>query len=432
MRRLHFLVFLTFTCTSVAGIHPKCNFLLELQREEEDCHARLNAAGPPAPAGCPGLWDNISCWHHAEVGETITIPCPQVLRSLFGRNGNISKNCTAEGWSDVFPAVASVCGSEERPDKLMFYTVVKTLYTLGHSLSLIALTTGSAILCLFRKLHCTRNFIHLNLFFSFILRAVAVLVKDGVLFSYSSDCSGKLSVIGCRACLVFCHYFIMVNFFWLLVEGLYLHTLLVTMFLENKRFIIYLLIGWGFPTVFVLAWITARIYLEDTGCWEMNEIAVPNWVINGPIMVSIMVNFVIFISIIRILVQKLICPVVGGKDQSQYRRLAKSTLLLIPLFGVHYVLFMSLNESMADYKIFLELGIGSFQGLVVAILYCFLNSEVQGELRRKWESMSLSCRPVQDYSFHNYCVSQNGPDNVQQNQRHSRAPSVLQTESTDL
>lgn len=32
--------------------------------------------------------------------------------------GNISKNCTADGWSDVFPAVASVCGSEERPDKV--------------------------------------------------------------------------------------------------------------------------------------------------------------------------------------------------------------------------------------------------------------------------------------------------------------------------
>ncbi|KAI1901387.1 hypothetical protein AGOR_G00033870 [Albula goreensis] len=433
MRSLHLFVFLTFSCTSsVNGRHPTCNFMLELQRDEEECYRRLKKQEKPITKGCKGFWDNISCWDQAEIGETVTIPCPRVLKTLFGRNGYISKNCTANGWSRVFPNITSVCESEAKQEKLVFYTVVKTLYTLGHSLSLIALTTGSAILCLFRKLHCTRNYIHLNLFFSFILRAVAVLVKDDILFSHNTQCSNQPSLIGCKASLVIFHYFIMANFFWLLVEGLYLHTLLMVIFSENRHFIVYLLIGWGFPTVFVFAWTMARLYLEDTGCWEVNENAIAVWVINGPIVFSIMVNFILFISIIRILVQKLRCPDVGGNDQSQYRRLAKSTLLLIPLFGVHYVVFVSLNESMADYKIFFDLALGSFQGLVVAILYCFLNSEVQGELKRKWGSVSLDCHMSKEFRRNGSLAYRNGADNAAQFHRNSRAQSLLQTETTVL
>ncbi|KAL4624670.1 vasoactive intestinal polypeptide receptor 2 [Arapaima gigas] len=433
MRSLHFVAALVLLCPPPAsGRHSSCYFHLELQREEEECLQRLKKHELLPSKGCQGIWDKISCWDHAEVGETVTIPCPKVLQSLFGRNGNISKNCTVDGWSEVFPNITSACESETKQEKLIFYMLVKTLYTLGHSLSLVALMTGSAILCMFRKLHCTRNYIHLNLFFSFILRAVAVLVKDEVLFSHNSKCSEQPSLLGCRVSIVFFHYFVMANFFWLLVEGLYLHMLLVAIFSENKHFIVYLLIGWGFPTVVVFAWILARIYMENTGCWEMNENATPKWVIYGPVMFSNVVNFILFISIIRILVQKLRCPNLGGNDPSQYRRLAKSTLLLIPLFGVNYVVFVSLTDSMPEYKIFFDLAIGSFQGLVVAILYCFLNSEVQGEIKRKWGSISTNCRVRRDYGFQGSCMSHNGPESSQGFERNSRAQSFLQTETTVL
>lgn len=51
--------------------------------------------------------------------------------------------------------------------------------------------------------------------------------------------------VGCKASLVFFQYCIMANFYWLLAEGLYLHTLLMAIFSPSRRFAAYLLIGWG-------------------------------------------------------------------------------------------------------------------------------------------------------------------------------------------
>uniref|UniRef100_G3PZZ7 Vasoactive intestinal peptide receptor 2 n=1 Tax=Gasterosteus aculeatus aculeatus TaxID=481459 RepID=G3PZZ7_GASAC len=350
---------------------------------------------------CRGTWDSIACWERTAVGQTVTIPCPRVLTTVFG---NISRTCTPAGWSDVFPNITSACGSEPGQDKvkLVFYVVVKTLYTLGHILSLIALTTGSAILCLFRKLHCTRNYIHLNLFFSFVLRAVAVLVKDDILFNRTSQCSNQPSLAGCKASLVFFQYFIMANFFWLLVEALYLHTLLVVIFSENRHFVVYMFIGWG-------------ELLFDEG---LGNLIAPLFFL--PVS---QVNFILFISIIRILVQKLRCPDVGGNDQSQYRRLAKSTLLLIPLFGIHYVVFVSLSESIAEaYKIFFDL---SLQTSMSFSFICTIKW-------KKWRSVCLNCRLSRDQHLHGTFASRNGSEHAAQFHRNSRAPSILQSETTVL
>ncbi|KYO46922.1 vasoactive intestinal polypeptide receptor 2 isoform B [Alligator mississippiensis] len=420
----------------VNGIHPECRFQLEIHEEEIRCMEFLKNVETDYK-GCFGVWDNITCWHPAEIGETVTVPCPKVFRHYFSKPGNVSKNCTSDGWSETFPDFITACGYKDDDDEEDYKVSSEQ-----HQLPADKLTDAS-VFCSqagcktgleTQKLHCTRNYIHLNLFLSFILRAISVLVKDDILYSNSNTAhcpKDQISWVGCKASLVFFQYCVMANFYWLLVEGLYLYVLLVVIFSPNRHFLIYLLMGWGIPTIFIISWVVTRIYLDDSGCWDTTEHNVPWWVIRSPILISIIANFILFISIIRILLQKLRSPDVGGNDQSQYKRLAKSTLLLIPLFGVHYMVFAVFPIRISNhYQIIFELCLGSFQGLVVAVLYCFLNSEVQSELKRKWRSLCLNTTVGRDYRLHSSSISRNGSESISQLHRNSRAQSFMQTETT--
>ncbi|XP_053215191.1 vasoactive intestinal polypeptide receptor 1 [Podarcis raffonei] len=398
--------------SEVSSMSPECSIMLIIESERDKCFEHSDFDNQTL--GCGSMWDNLTCWPAGSLGEVKVLPCPAYFTFFSRTAGNVSRNCTSEGWSEMYPPYIAACGYDPNATNVVeqntFYGTVKTGYTIGHSLSLVALTAAMVVLCLFRKLHCTRNYIHMHLFMSFIMRAIAVFIKDVILFERGESDHCSIGSVGCKAAMVFFQYCIMANFFWLLVEGLYLHTLLViSFFSEKKYFWWYILIGWGAPSLFISAWTITRIHFEDVGCWDLIESPFW-WIIKAPILVSILINFVLFICIIRILVQKLHSPDVGRNDTSQYSRLAKSTLLLIPLFGIHYTIFALFPDKskLLEMKLVFELVLGSFQGFVVAVLYCFLNGEVQAELKRKWRRWHMERFLGSDMKYHHPSMGSNG------------------------
>lgn len=409
LRRAVLLLSLTCAAYSVGALPRLCDVLQVLWEEQDQCLQEVSRertgdlATQQLASGCVGLWDNMSCWPSSMPGQTVEVECPRFLQMLTGRNGTLFRNCTQEGWSDTFPRPDLACGvnvNDSSNEKRHAYLLkLKVMYTVGYSSSLVMLLVALSILCAFRRLHCTRNYIHMHLFVSFILRALSNFIKDAVLFSSDDVTHCDAHRVGCKLVMVFFQYCIMANYAWLLVEGLYLHTLLVISFSERKCLHGFVALGWGSPAIFVASWAITRHFLEDVGCWDINANASIWWVIRGPVILSILINFILFVNILRILMRKLRTQETRGNEMNHFKRLAKSTLLLIPLFGVHYIIFAFSPEDAMEVQLFFELALGSFQGLVVAVLYCFLNGEVQMEVQKKWRQWNPCEFPLHPLAF---------------------------------
>uniref|UniRef100_A0A7N9AK77 Parathyroid hormone/parathyroid hormone-related peptide receptor n=1 Tax=Mastacembelus armatus TaxID=205130 RepID=A0A7N9AK77_9TELE len=374
------------------GAHTRCERTIQTQRalvKEGDCLPE---------------WDGIICWPRSKAGQLVSVLCPEYIYD-FNHKGRAYRQCDASGnWEQVpsinrtwanYTECTTYLTSNHRSQEEVFERL-HLMYTVGYSISLASLLVALSILCYFKRLHCTRNYIHIHLFTSFICRAVSIFVKDAVLYSIVISFLCFNITAGCKLAVTLFLYFLATNHYWILVEGLYLHSLIFMAFLSDKNYLWALTItGWGVPVVFVSIWVSARASLADTQCWDISAGNL-KWIYQVPILAAIVVNFLLFVNIIRVLASKLWETNTGKLDpRQQYRKLLKSTLVLMPLFGVHYMVFMALPYTevtglLWQVQMHYEMFFNSSQGFFVAFIYCFCNGEVQAELKKAWLRRSLA------------------------------------------
>lgn len=85
--------------------------------------------------------------------------------------------------------------------------------------------------------------LHLNQYFFEITRDVwlhlirTAVCDEGMYFSFQ---------MGCKVTVLLFIYFLATNYYWILVEGLYLHSLIFMAFLSDSKYLWgFTLIGWG-------------------------------------------------------------------------------------------------------------------------------------------------------------------------------------------
>ncbi|XP_061841351.1 secretin receptor [Nerophis lumbriciformis] len=409
----------------LSGCHPH----VHLVKEEEKCMSDLQRFKSliiqenNMSVHCKGMWDDLNCWPPASIGETVSQACPEV----FNAEGRVYRNCTASGWTDLLIPHEDACGYSfndtllflsESHDSYLYFSYVKTMYTTGYALSLISLVVAITIFCLFRKLHCTRNHIHIQLFTSFILKAVFIFLRDSLLFTNEELYHCDFYPVACKVALLLSNYSILANYSWLLVEGHFLFTLVRrSLFSLKKHLVWYLVLSWGSPLVVIVSWACAKYFYEDEGCWETRRREWIWWILRVPVLLTIFMNLLFFLGILRILASKLRMPDKRRNEFSRYKKLIKSTFFLVVLFGLQYVLFVFLPVEVSSlmFKIwtFVELALSSVQGFVVALLYAFMNGEVQQEIRRRWRRWRLTRHLPRRRRQHQGSISQSGSPHTQ-------------------
>uniref|UniRef100_A0AAY4AKW5 Parathyroid hormone/parathyroid hormone-related peptide receptor n=1 Tax=Denticeps clupeoides TaxID=299321 RepID=A0AAY4AKW5_9TELE len=348
---------------------------------------------------CPPEWDGIICWPYAKPGQLVPVLCPEYIYD-FNHRGEAYRQCDPSGnWEQV----TSINRTWANYTECTTYLRKQEKEPFLNLLLALPVKPKQTHFCLCRRLHCTRNYIHIHLFSSFVCRAISIFVKDAVLYTISDEAESvedtmeqKPHLVGCKVAVTFFLYFLATNHYWILVEGLYLHSLIFMAFLSDRSYLWALtIIGWGVPAVFVSIWVSARAALADTQCWDISAGNL-KWIYQVPILAAIVVNFFLFLNIIRVLASKLWETNTGKLDpRQQYRKLLKSTLVLMPLFGVHYMVFMALPYTevtglLWQVQMHYEMFFNSSQGFFVAFIYCFCNGEVQAEVKKAWSRRSLA------------------------------------------
>ncbi|XP_034942971.1 parathyroid hormone/parathyroid hormone-related peptide receptor-like [Chelonus insularis] len=419
---------------NVMSLHDDIDFNSpSIQQQMLEWQAKkCNNGSIPKKGWCPEIWDSILCWPSTAPGELAALPCPHYIAG-FDLQANATRQCNSNGqwyWSMETNSTWSNytgCYSAKFVTVLMdmpelqsgnvtlikkYLPVVKLISTVGYAVSLSTLIVAFCILIAIKKLRCPRNMLHMHLFVSFMLRAFMALLKE-ILFISGIGLSSDVIIKNgesywfddslesnwhCKAFTSIWQYFILANYSWILMEGLYLHNLIFFALFTDSNSSIggYVILGWGLPAIFVLPWIFMRVSLEDTFCWTTNENSYVFLAIRIPIILSVLINFVLFVNIVRVLFSKLKSSV--SEETHRYKRWIRSTLVLVPLFGVHYTVFLGLSYSIGiDERVELIWLTGdqlfaSFQGFFVAVLYCFLNGEVRTEVtqtlkRKKWPKL---------------------------------------------
>ncbi|THD28388.1 Parathyroid hormone/parathyroid hormone peptide receptor [Fasciola hepatica] len=380
------------------------------QNRSMDVHDARFAGSPH----CFAEFDSIMCWPTTPANETVHLPCPSYIGGV-SVTGKAWRSCEyippgTHNYSNrigqwLFDATNySECVEIDRDLHLEFLNIIGHI---GYTTSVLSLTVAIGIMLRFRRLRCTRNRVHINLFSAIILRGVCHFLQ---IVNFETAWI-------CKAVTVLNTYTIEATYSWVFVEALFLHnTVLVHVMNDSSiSLAVYISIGWVTPLLVTFVWVLLRIYVTPgPECWILDVGAVSSSRLLLIIYPSVMIllNGAFFVSILRVIFVKMQSQ--PTSEANRLRTILRSTLVLVIIFGIYHMIFIPLDlmhspqstfqpKIMEFAQLYYRQVMESFQGFLVSLLLCFLNKEVTSEIKRiyrRTHPRSMSIDPGNRGSAH--------------------------------
>uniref|UniRef100_A0A8C7HWR8 Calcitonin receptor like receptor n=1 Tax=Oncorhynchus kisutch TaxID=8019 RepID=A0A8C7HWR8_ONCKI len=344
-----------------------------------ECYLKILHDPPHNEDGtfCNRTWDGWLCWSDSAPGTAMQL-CPDYFQD-FDPSEKATKVCNLDGQWFRHPESNRIWSNYTQcqmytKDKLMFAFSLYYLAIVGHGLSVVSLIISLCIFSYFKSLSCQRISLHKNMFLSFIFNSICTVIWISAVAKNQQ--LGASYPIGCKILTVLNQYIFGSNYFWMLCEGIYLHTLIVvSVFVGEQQLGWYYVLGWGFPIIPAITHAVARGVFYDDRCWISSDTHLL-YIIHGPFQAALLVNLFFLLNIVRVLITKL--QVTHSAQSNAYMKAVRATLILIPLLGAQFILVPWRPEghkARAIYEFTMNI-FTHFQGLLVAIIFCFCNAEV--------------------------------------------------------
>ncbi|XP_065069339.1 uncharacterized protein LOC135694494 isoform X2 [Rhopilema esculentum] len=251
---------------------------------------------------------------------------------------------------------------------------LRVITIIGLTISLIAMSIAFLTFCCFRFLRGPRTTYHRHL--------VASLILANLLFLFGVDKTENK--MACSVIAVFLHYFFVVAFVWMAMEGILLYFMLKKIFssrnfLKRKRCLV---LCWVLPAIYValLASLKIEHYGSSNFCWISRREGFI-WSFVAPVSLALLVNFTVMGFAFQVMADKRSKGPDDGTISDVWYWL-KGCLVLTCLLGVTWLVGVFYIDSNTVAFAYIFTILNALQGLFIFIFHCLIDSRVRSEYMR--------------------------------------------------